>query len=166
MEITALLGRGTHFEGTFCFEGRVRIDGSFKGEILGDDTLVVGEGAVVHATITVGTLIVRGGEVRGNVKATVGVELYAPSKLHGDIDAPSVFMDRGTTFVGACRMTPLPPVVTEASTQGETEKTAPSETAVVAESAPSQKPATEKGAKSADKPKESKERASGAHLPS
>jgi cytoskeletal protein CcmA (bactofilin family) len=32
-EITALLGRGTHFEGKLHFEGRVRIDGTFKGEI-------------------------------------------------------------------------------------------------------------------------------------
>ena len=32
-EITALLGRGTRFEGKLYFEGRVRVDGIFKGEI-------------------------------------------------------------------------------------------------------------------------------------
>ena len=50
-EITALLGRGTQFEGKLHFEGRVRIDGVFKGEIQSDDTLVIGEGAEVHAEI-------------------------------------------------------------------------------------------------------------------
>ncbi len=30
-EITALLGRGTQFEGKLHFEGRVRLDGVFKG---------------------------------------------------------------------------------------------------------------------------------------
>src|ERR1017187_2154206 len=46
-EITALLGRGTHFEGKLHFEGRVRIDGTFKGEIRSDDTLIIGEGAEI-----------------------------------------------------------------------------------------------------------------------
>ena len=32
-EIHALLGRGTEFEGVLAFEGRVRIDGRFKGRI-------------------------------------------------------------------------------------------------------------------------------------
>ena len=54
-EITALLGRGTEFEGKLHFEGRVRIDGVFKGEIRSDDTLVIGEGAEVHAEIDVAT---------------------------------------------------------------------------------------------------------------
>ena len=50
-EITALLGRGTHFEGKLAFEGRVRIDGSFKGEIKSADVLIVGEGAEIEAEI-------------------------------------------------------------------------------------------------------------------
>jgi len=111
-EITALLGKGTRFEGTLRFEGRVRIDGFFKGEIIGDDTLVIGEGAEVQATITVGTLIVRGGIVTGDVTARVSFEMHAPSKLTGNIESPSIFMDRGTTFEGSCRMTSeKPPVV-------------------------------------------------------
>src|SRR4051812_17209558 len=47
-EITALLGRGTRFEGKLHFEGRVRIDGVFKGEIKSDDVLIIGDGAEVH----------------------------------------------------------------------------------------------------------------------
>ena len=38
-ELTALLGRGTEFEGKLTFFGRVRIDGRFSGEIRGDDVL-------------------------------------------------------------------------------------------------------------------------------
>ena len=60
-EITALLGRGTKFEGKLHFEGRVRVDGFFKGEIRSDDTLVIGDGAEVHAEIDCATVIVRGG---------------------------------------------------------------------------------------------------------
>jgi cytoskeletal protein CcmA (bactofilin family) len=103
-EITALLGRGTHFEGKLHFEGRVRIDGTFKGEIQSDDTLIVGDGAEVHAEIDVATIIVRGGAVHGNVRAKTSIEIHAPGKLHGNIQSPSVFIDRGVEFQGSCRM--------------------------------------------------------------
>ena len=48
-EITTLLGRGATFEGKLTFEGTVRIDGRFKGEVFSDDVLVIGEGAIVGA---------------------------------------------------------------------------------------------------------------------
>jgi cytoskeletal protein CcmA (bactofilin family) len=103
-EITALLGRGTQFEGKLHFEGRVRIDGIFKGEIRSEDTLVIGDGAEVHAEIEVTTVIVRGGTIHGNVRAKSSIEIHAPGKLIGNIHSPSVFIDRGVEFQGNCRM--------------------------------------------------------------
>ena len=67
-EITTLLGRGATFEGKLTFEGTVRIDGRFKGEVFTDDTLVIGEGAVVEAQLDVGEVIVQG-TVIGNITA-------------------------------------------------------------------------------------------------
>jgi cytoskeletal protein CcmA (bactofilin family) len=106
-EITALLGRGTQFEGKLHFEGRVRLDGVFKGEIRSDDTLIIGDGAEVHAEIDVATVIVRGGIVHGNVRAKSSIEIHAPGKLVGNIHSPSVFIDRGVEFQGSCRMDPV-----------------------------------------------------------
>ena len=103
-EITALLGRGTQFEGKLHFEGRVRLDGVFKGEIRSDDTLIIGEGAEVHAEIDVATVIVRGGSVHGNIRAKSAIEIHAPAKVVGNIHSPSVFIDRGVEFQGSCRM--------------------------------------------------------------
>jgi cytoskeletal protein CcmA (bactofilin family) len=103
-EITALLGRGTHFEGKLHFEGRVRIDGSFKGEIRSADTLIIGDGAEVHAEIVVATVIVRGGTVHGNVRAKTAIEIHAPAKVVGNLHSPSLFIDRGVEFQGSCRM--------------------------------------------------------------
>jgi cytoskeletal protein CcmA (bactofilin family) len=103
-EITALLGRGTRFDGKLHFEGRVRIDGIFKGEIKSDDTLIIGEGAEVHAEIDVATVIIRGGSVHGNIRATQALEVHAPGKIVGNIHSPSVFIDRGVVFQGSCRM--------------------------------------------------------------
>jgi cytoskeletal protein CcmA (bactofilin family) len=106
-EITALLGRGTQFEGKLHFEGRVRIDGVFKGEIRSDDTLVIGEGADVHAEIDVATVIVRGGVVNGNIRAKTAIEVHAPGKIVGNLHSPSLFIDRGVEFQGTCRMDPI-----------------------------------------------------------
>src|ERR1700733_13119656 len=97
-EITALLGRGTQFEGKLHFEGRVRIDGVFKGEIRSDDTLIIGGGGGVPAEIDVATVIVRGGSVHGNVRAKSAIEIHAPGKLVGNIHSPSVFIERGVEF--------------------------------------------------------------------
>jgi cytoskeletal protein CcmA (bactofilin family) len=106
-EITALLGRGTQFEGKLNFEGRVRIDGVFKGEIRSEDTLVIGEGAEVHAEIDVATVIVRGGSVNGNIRAKTAIEVHAPGKIVGTLHSPSLFIDRGVEFQGTCRMDPF-----------------------------------------------------------
>ena len=103
-EITALLGRGTHFEGKLHFEGRVRIDGVFKGQIQSEDTLVIGEGAEVQAEIDVATVIVRGGVVHGNIRAKTSIEVHSPGKIVGNLHSPSLFIDRGVEFQGTCRM--------------------------------------------------------------
>ncbi len=103
-EILALLGRGTAYEGKLCFEGPVRIDGRFEGEALGDDILVIGPGAEVRGDLHVGTLIVRGGEVWANVYADKLIEIHAGARVHGELSTPQLFIDRGATFDGVCKM--------------------------------------------------------------
>ena len=101
--LNALLGRGSQFDGKLSFEGTVRIDGTFTGEINTNDMLIVGEGAKVTADITCGSIIVNG-EVTGNVKATEMVELHKPAKVKGDITTPSLMVDKGVVFDGNSKM--------------------------------------------------------------
>jgi cytoskeletal protein CcmA (bactofilin family) len=98
-EITTLLGRGATFEGKLTFDGTVRIDGRFKGEVFSDDTLVIGEGAVVEAEIDIGEVIVQG-TVIGNIKATRSIEVHAPGRVKGDLTTPSLQIDKGVIFEG------------------------------------------------------------------
>jgi cytoskeletal protein CcmA (bactofilin family) len=98
-EITTLLGRGASFEGKLTFEGTVRIDGRFKGEVFSDDVLVIGEGAIVEAEIDVGEIIVQG-TVLGNIKAKRSIEVHAPGRVKGDIHTPSLQIDKGVMFEG------------------------------------------------------------------
>jgi cytoskeletal protein CcmA (bactofilin family) len=106
-EITALLGRGTHFEGKLSFEGRVRIDGSFRGEIRSPDILIIGDGAEVEAEIDVGTVIIKGGLVNATIRAAHSIELYVPARVNGNLHSPEIFLDKGVQFSGSCKMEPL-----------------------------------------------------------
>ncbi len=105
-EITTLLGRGATFEGKLTFEGTVRIDGRFKGEVFTDDTLVIGEGAVVEAQIDVGEVIVQG-TVIGNITAKRSIEIHAPGRVKGDLHTPSLQIDKGVIFEGRSFMEAL-----------------------------------------------------------
>ncbi len=102
-DLNALLGRGSEFEGKLTFEGPVRIDGKFNGTIVTNDVLVVGEGAKVQAEITCGTVIVHG-EINGNVKAKTAVELHQPARMKGNIETPSLMIEKGVSFEGQCKM--------------------------------------------------------------
>jgi cytoskeletal protein CcmA (bactofilin family) len=102
-EITTLLGRGSEFEGKLTFEGTVRIDGKLSGEIFSEDVLVIGEGAAVNAEIDVGVIIVEG-NVTGNIRAKRAVELHAPARVRGNIETPSLYIDKGVIFEGHSKM--------------------------------------------------------------
>ena len=102
-DLNALLGRGSEFEGKLSFEGTVRIDGKFNGSIVTKDVLVVGEGAVVTAEIDCGTIIVHG-QIVGNIKAKGAVELHAPAKVKGNIETPTLMIEKGVTFDGQTKM--------------------------------------------------------------
>jgi cytoskeletal protein CcmA (bactofilin family) len=101
--INAFLGKDTEFEGKLSFNGAVRIDGRFKGEIFTEGSLIVGESAVLESDINVSHIIISG-EVRGNIIADTRIEIHAPGKVFGNIQAHSVIIDKGVVFEGSCRM--------------------------------------------------------------
>ena len=76
-DIHTLLGKGSEFNGKLTFKGQVRIDGKFTGQIETDDTIVIGDGALVEASIIGGTVIIHG-TVVGNVTAKQILELKQP----------------------------------------------------------------------------------------
>jgi len=113
--LNALLGAGSVFEGKLHFEGQVRIDGTFTGEITTTDLLIIGEGAKVSATINCGSVEIKG-DINGNVSASDSIVLRATARVQADIYAPSLVMDKGAVFEGNSRMTGgAQPMITVAS---------------------------------------------------
>lgn len=102
-EVNALLGRGSEFEGKLTFEGTVRIDGKFTGNIFSDGVLIIGEGAKVKAEIVVDTVIIQG-EVHGNINAKSGVEMHSTGRLRGNLQTSSLMVQKGAVFDGQCVM--------------------------------------------------------------
>ncbi len=102
-EIKAILGKGAEFVGKLIFNGSVRIDGDFQGEIHGQGSLVVGEGAMVKANISVKSIYI-GGEVQGNIEAKEKINIHSNGRFSGDIHTPVLIMEEGAFFEGKSRM--------------------------------------------------------------
>jgi cytoskeletal protein CcmA (bactofilin family) len=102
-QVHTILGPESSFEGKLSFQGTVRIDGRFSGEVVTQDVLVVGEGAVVKAELDVGSIVING-EVQGNIRARQAVEIHAPGKLKGNVETPKLVIDAGVVFEGSCKM--------------------------------------------------------------
>ena len=99
----AFLGQGSRVTGKLAFEGPARIEGHVEGEITSQDTLTIGESAVVNAQVT-GTSIIIHGRVTGDVTARKRLEVRAPAKLFGNISTPSLVIHEGVVFEGHCAM--------------------------------------------------------------
>ena len=108
-ELTAFIDEGSEIDGRYTFRGTVMLNGKFKGEISSEDTLIIGERAVLQADIRAGRVVVNG-EVTGNLRATERIELKRTARVFGDVEAPIVVVEEGVLFEGHCRMAKPSPV--------------------------------------------------------
>ncbi len=97
------LGKGVDFKGKAKFDGSVRIDGQFDGQIFSHDSLVIGEQGIVKGEITCETLICSG-KIEGNIVASQKVQLLKPAVLIGSIRTPSFSVEEGVLYQGMCDM--------------------------------------------------------------
>ena len=97
------IGKDAFFKGKANFKGTVRVDGQFEGEITTADTLIIGEHAVIQATIQ-GHTIICGGKVEGSMTASHKVQLLKPAVVVGDVHAPSFSLEEGVLFHGMSNM--------------------------------------------------------------
>ncbi|WP_207260914.1 polymer-forming cytoskeletal protein [Desulfovibrio sp. Huiquan2017] len=98
-EINAFLGAGTNYHGKLHFQGAVRIDGNFQGEVVSEGTLVIGQEAVVDGQIKVGQLVLSG-RLKGEVEAKNKVVLHKTANLQGNIRTPVLVVEEGAVLEG------------------------------------------------------------------
>jgi cytoskeletal protein CcmA (bactofilin family) len=102
-EVRAFLGKGAEFIGKLIFNGAVRIDGDFQGEVYGEGSLVIGEGALVKANIAVNSVYI-GGDVQGNIDVKEKINIHSTGKFSGDVRTPVFVMEEGAFFDGRSHM--------------------------------------------------------------
>lgn len=107
LDVTGVIEPGCEFEGKLAFQGTVRINGTFRGEIFTPDTLIIGEGARVQGQVDAGTVIISG-EFSGSIRAKHRVEIHRPAIFKGDIVTPSLRVDEGVIFEGHSKMVQAP----------------------------------------------------------
>jgi cytoskeletal protein CcmA (bactofilin family) len=115
-DLTTFIDEGSEIEGKYTFSGTVMLNGRFRGEIISNDTLIVGENGVVNASIRAGIVMING-EVVGNVMASERVELSGSARVFGDVEAPVVVLGEGGLLEGYCRTTKVRSVEAASATR-------------------------------------------------
>jgi len=104
-EIDTFLGPQTQIQGTISFEGGMRIEGKFEGDVISKSgDIIVGPQAIIKGDLKVGSALVMG-EVKGCIEAETRIEIHPPGKMIGDIRAPFILIDPGVVFNGQCIVT-------------------------------------------------------------
>jgi cytoskeletal protein CcmA (bactofilin family) len=97
--LNGFLDSGASFEGTLTFDDVFRIDGHFKGMVVSESELVVGDRAVVEGEIRVGRLAVSG-TIRGIIHAKERVEVNAGARIYAEIHTPALVVEEGAVLQG------------------------------------------------------------------
>ncbi|MFC1590623.1 polymer-forming cytoskeletal protein [Candidatus Omnitrophota bacterium] len=92
-------------QGTLVFKDpvKLRINGSFEGNLSTKGNLMIGEHARVRADV-LGESIVIAGNVNGNITATKELKLIAPACVVGDVSTPVLGVEEGSILEGRCNM--------------------------------------------------------------
>jgi cytoskeletal protein CcmA (bactofilin family) len=103
-DLSAYIDEASQIEGKYTFAGTVMLNGKLTGEISSNDTLIIGEKAVINASVRAGVVLISG-EITGNIVASERVELRGTARVFGDVEAPVIVVEEGVLFEGHCRMT-------------------------------------------------------------
>ena len=109
-EINAFLGAGTVYQGRLSFQGAVRIDGSYSGEVLSDGSLIVGKDAEIEGVLNIGDLLLSG-RFTGEVHAKRRVIVHKTGVLQGTVRTPALVMEEGALLDGQVVMQGNPRVL-------------------------------------------------------
>ena len=101
--LSALLGKGSNFEGCLTFEGRVCIDGKYTGEINTEGEVILGVDSIYFGDISAATVIINGC-FEGNITATDCVFLNKGCSVKGNIFTKDLIVEKSSFFEGNCRM--------------------------------------------------------------
>lgn len=99
--------RGTTIVGHVEAEGRVRVHGVVRGDMVVDGTLEVAEAGLVEGTtVRANDVKIIGRVVVDRLEARGKVEIWEGGELIGDVKAAALDIEEGARFTGRSEMTP------------------------------------------------------------
>ena len=100
-----MISEGTRIEGNITFDQVCRIHGILKGKVRSKpgSTLILSETGVIEGDIEADTLMIDG-YVKGDIKTQTRVVVSKTGRVIGNIETPSLILEFGAYFEGACRM--------------------------------------------------------------
>jgi len=101
--MTGFFDKDTEFRGELSFKGSFRIDGRFKGTVVSDSMLVIGDQGVVEADVKVGYLVING-EINGTLQAEEKVEIHGHARVFGTIVTPKLKVEEGALIEAKCQI--------------------------------------------------------------
>ena len=128
-EIISLLGKGTEVAGDISFSGGMRVDGTIRGTVHTEGSLIIGASGLIDAEVSVRNISING-EFRGIIRASDRVEIHKDGKVFGDIYPPCLIIEAGATFEGRCNMSEM-----EEKDKNSSKKKNPSDTGQTSETA-------------------------------
>jgi cytoskeletal protein CcmA (bactofilin family) len=102
-EWTGFLEQGVRVDGKLESTGTFRIDSPMIGTLVSEDTLILGEHAVVEGEI-IGNRVVIGGHFSGTIRARGKVEIQPQAIVTGEVYTPCLVIEPGAIFDGQCHM--------------------------------------------------------------
>jgi cytoskeletal protein CcmA (bactofilin family) len=103
LPLKTFIDPGATFEGTLRLREDLRIDCEFRGEIITEGTLVVGESGCVEGPIRAREVEICGAVV-GDVWARRQLTVRAGARLHGDIESACIEIEKHAFFNGRTTM--------------------------------------------------------------
>jgi cytoskeletal protein CcmA (bactofilin family) len=94
-----VLGANTTVKGEILGDEDVVIEGTVEGQIRIGRELRIGQGGKVRATVSAQSVVVSG-EMQGDCEAHTRVEIQATGRLIGNIRAPKIVIAEGAVFRG------------------------------------------------------------------
>ncbi len=119
--IETIIGPHASFNGELHFEGAVRIDGDFEGNIRSSKggTLIISEVAHINGEVDVPNLVLHG-TVCGNVRASESLKVTSTGKLKGDLEYRVISLSEGASINGRCnRIDDKQPAKAAAESEGK-----------------------------------------------
>lgn len=112
-EFDTMVGEDVELAGSIKNSGSILINGTVKGDVISDESVVVGVNAKVIGPIKAQNVQVAGA-VEGSIEASDTLEMLPESRVDGDVKVKTLHVQPGAIFNGSSAMVDIkPPVVAE-----------------------------------------------------